>query len=90
MLGRYFFVHAEINPRYSLARQSPEDLLWIRDEFTSIKKPFEKIIVHGHSVTDEPEVFPNRIGIDTGAYAFGVLTCLILESDQQRLIQAHC
>jgi serine/threonine protein phosphatase 1 len=89
-LGSYFFVHAGVNPHYSLAKQSPEDMLWIRDEFTAFKKPFEKIIVHGHTVTDGPELRPNRIGIDTGAYASGVLTCLVLQSDQQRLIQTHC
>ncbi|MDO9106954.1 MAG: metallophosphoesterase family protein [Methylovulum sp.] len=89
-LGSYFFVHAGINPHYSLARQNPEDMLWIRDEFTAFKKPFEKIIVHGHTVTDEPELLPNRIGIDTGAYATGVLTCLVLQSGQQRLIQTPC
>lgn len=86
-LGCYFFVHAGINPHYPLARQIPEDLLQIRDEFTSVKKPFEKIIVHGHTITATPELLRNRIGIDTGAYLSGILTCLVLEADQQRLIQ---
>ena len=86
-LGCYFFVHAGINPHYPLAQQIPEDLLQIRDEFTGFKKPFEKIIVHGHTITATPELLPNRIGIDTGAYLSGILTCLVLEADQQRLIQ---
>ncbi len=89
LMGTYFFVHGGINPRYPLAKQSSEDMLWIRDEFTTFKKPFEKIIVHGHTVTDQAELLTNRIGIDTGAYASGVLTCLVLEADQQRLIQTH-
>ena len=29
----------------------------------------------------------NRIGIDTGACVSGVLTCLVLEGDTQRLLQ---
>lgn len=86
-LGSYFFVHAGINPRYPLTKQNPEDMLWIREEFTHYHKPFEKIIVHGHTVTIEAELLPNRIGIDTGAYATGILTCLVLQEDQQRLIQ---
>jgi len=86
-LGSYFFVHAGINPDYFLARQVPEDLLSIRYKFTYTKEPFEKIIVHGHTIAATAELLPNRIGIDTGAYRSGVLTCLVLEADQQRLIQ---
>lgn len=86
-LGSYFFVHAGVNPNYSLANQRPEDMLWIRDEFIEAKKTFEKIIVHGHTVIEVAELLPNRIGIDTGAYASGILTCLVLQADQQQLIQ---
>jgi serine/threonine protein phosphatase 1 len=88
-LGTYFFVHAGIYPRRSLARQLPEDLLWIRDEFIQSGKHYEKIIVHGHTITDEPQLLNNRIGIDTGAYNSGKLTCLVLESDQQRILQTN-
>lgn len=86
-LGSYFFVHAGVNPKKSLTRQNPEDLLWIRDEFINANKVHKKIIVHGHTVTEEPEIFKHRIGIDTGAYASGILSCLVLESNQQRFIQ---
>jgi len=86
-IGNYFFVHAGINPRYPLTKQSPADLLWIRDDFTTSTKAFEKIIVHGHTISESAELLSNRIGIDTGAYATGILTCLVLEGDQQRLLQ---
>ncbi len=86
-LGDYFFVHAGINPDYSLAQQTPEDLLHIRNKFTRVKTQFEKIIVHGHTITATAELLSNRIGIDTGAYMSEILTCLVLEADQQRLIQ---
>jgi serine/threonine protein phosphatase 1 len=43
-------------------------------------------VVHGHSITDEPEVSHNRIGIDTGAYMSGRLTSLGLEGDRRWLI----
>jgi serine/threonine protein phosphatase 1 len=88
-IGSYFFVHAGIDPDCPLSRQKSDDLLWIRGEFTGSTKSFEKIIVHGHTITDEPELLPNRIGIDTGAYASGILTCLVLQADQQRLIQTR-
>jgi serine/threonine protein phosphatase 1 len=80
--GDFFFVHAGIRPGAPLARQREDDLLWIRDEFLSHEEPFEKVIVHGHSPVREPEVRKNRINIDTGAYATGRLTCLILERDE--------
>ena len=41
------------------------------------------MIVHGHTITWEPEVKSNRIGIDTGAFASGVLTALVLEGREQ-------
>ena len=85
--GSYYFVHAGIRPGLALERQLPEDQLWIRDEFLNSKKDHGAIIVHGHSITPEPQFLPNRIGIDTGAYSSGVLTCLILEGNDQRILQ---
>jgi len=61
--------------------------LWIRDGFLQHTGNHDAIIVHGHSITPEPELLPNRIGIDTGAFSTDVLTCLVLEGKQQRLLQ---
>jgi serine/threonine protein phosphatase 1 len=88
-VGKYFFVHAGINPFYPLAKQTAEEMLWIRDEFLNFTDWHEKIIVHGHSITDDPQLFGNRIGIDTGAFASGILTCLVLQGDKQRLLQTQ-
>jgi serine/threonine protein phosphatase 1 len=78
--GNYFFVHAGVRPKIALSKQKENDLLWIRDEFLSYEKDFGKIIVHGHTPVIEPDVRPNRINIDTGAYATGRLTCAVLEN----------
>ena len=48
------------------------------------EEDFGKIIVHGHSPVREPDIRPNRINIDTGAYATGRLTCQIIEGDEMR------
>ena len=85
--GSYYFVHAGIQPGVALDQQVMEDQLWIREEFLESKKNHGAIIVHGHSITPEPELLPNRIGIDTGAFRSGVLTCLVLEGQEQRLLQ---
>jgi serine/threonine protein phosphatase 1 len=42
--------------------------------------------VHGHTPVLEPEFWPNRVNIDTGAYATGRLTCLISEEDKLSLL----
>ncbi len=84
--GDYYFCHAGIRPGVPLDRQSPEDLLWIREPFLSWRGDPGKVIVHGHTVTEEPVVRPNRIGIDTGAYLTGRLTCLVLEGTDQRFV----
>lgn len=85
-IGDYFFCHAGVRPGAALGHQNERDLLWIRDEFNLYHGTFEKIIVHGHTPVEEPQVLPNRICIDTGAYATGVLTCLVLEGANRRFI----
>jgi serine/threonine protein phosphatase 1 len=77
--GDYLFVHAGVRPGVPLERQRREDMLWIRDRFLRSEEDFGKIVVHGHSIEEEPVMRPNRVGIDTGAYATGRLTCLVLE-----------
>ena len=84
--GDYFFVHAGVRPGVALKAQREADLLWIRDEFLQHEAGYEKVIVHGHTPVAEPEIRFNRINIDTGAYATGRLTCLILEADQMWFI----
>ncbi|MBF0142069.1 MAG: serine/threonine protein phosphatase [Magnetococcales bacterium] len=85
-IGDYFFVHAGIAPGVPLARQNPADLLWIREPFLVSTLHHEKVVVHGHTVFKEPMVLPNRIGLDTGAYFTGKLTCLVLEGEGRRFI----
>jgi serine/threonine protein phosphatase 1 len=65
-----------------ITEQSEDDLPWIREDFLLCEDHFGKVVVHGHTPVLEPDVRPNRINIDTGAYATGRLTCLVLESDE--------
>jgi serine/threonine protein phosphatase 1 len=80
--GGYFFAHAGVRPGVALSEQSDADLLWIRDEFLLHEEDFGKMVVHGHTPVRELDFRSNRINIDTGAYATGQLTCLILENDR--------
>jgi len=85
--GSYCFVHAGIRPGVALEQQAAEDLMWIRDAFIRSQADHGHVVVHGHSISEEVEWRSNRIGIYTGAFYTGLLTALVLEGDQQRLLQ---
>ncbi|NJO55138.1 MAG: serine/threonine protein phosphatase, partial [Rhodospirillales bacterium] len=86
--GDYLFVHAGIDPGKPLAEQTEEDFLWIRDAFLQSDDHLGRIVVHGHSISREPDVRCNRIGIDTGAYVSSHLTCLVLEGGTKRFLHS--
>lgn len=89
-IGDYAFVHAGVRPGVSLADQEENDLLWIRQAFLEAPGPFEKIIVHGHTWLDERvQRHDHRIGVDTGAYATGVLTALRLDGEACEALQVR-
>lgn len=75
----YLFVHAGIVPGVPLKEQQVKDMLWIRTRFLESRDNHGYIVVHGHTQTEEPEVFHNRIGIDTGAARPKKLTAVALE-----------
>ncbi len=87
-LGDYFFVHAGVRPKLALNKQREEDLLWIRDQFIDSERDHGKVIVHGHTVTEQPVIKANRIGLDTGAYSSGLLSCGVFEGQRVRVLQA--
>ncbi len=84
--GDFLFVHAGVRPGVPIHEQTEDDLLWIRDDFLNWQQPFERFVVHGHTPMNEPDLRPNRINIDTGAYATGRLTCVVIENAAIRLL----
>jgi serine/threonine protein phosphatase 1 len=85
-IGEYFICHAGVRPTVPLAQQKIDDLLWIRDEFLHSELDFGKMVIHGHSPNEWPEIRRNRINIDTGAFATGRLTCLVIDDNRGRLL----
>ncbi len=83
--GAFAFVHAGIDPVIELKRQDPNTTRWIRGDFLRFEGPLPKTIVHGHTQTrsGRPEIHGNRIGIDTGAYRTGRLTCVVVGEGAQ-------
>lgn len=86
-IGDYLFVHAGINPANPIQQQKKNDLIWIRDRFLNHPGPFDKVVVHGHTISKSPELFDHRIGIDTGAYYSNHLTCLVLEGKDRYFLE---
>jgi serine/threonine protein phosphatase 1 len=81
--GDYLFVHAGIRPGIGIEQQDRYDLRWIREPFLSDAKEHGVMVVHGHTIVPQVEERPNRIAIDTGAYASGVLTALAIEDGER-------
>jgi serine/threonine protein phosphatase 1 len=94
MLGDYLFAHAGVDPRKPLDQQALSDLTFIREPFLSwhldpLYKPLPRKVVHGHTIAEEPQNLPHRVGVDTGAYAGGPLSCAVLEGESVRFLQVR-
>lgn len=87
--GGYLFVHAGVRPGVTLERQTAEDLMWIRGDFLSQPHRLDCVVVHGHTPAEEPFLGPDRINIDTGAYATGVLTAVRLDGGPPKTLQVR-
>ena len=85
--GGYCFVHGGVRPGVALAEQNDRDCMWIRKPFLESEADHGAVVVHGHSICAQAEVRHNRIGIDTGAYRSGVLTCVVLDGAKISFLQ---
>lgn len=81
--GNVHVVHAAASPNHPMDEQSEEVLLWGHPHFLKNPRPDDEWVVHGHTVVAEPENKDGRISIDTGAYANGTLTAVVIESTGQ-------
>ncbi|MBW4607006.1 MAG: serine/threonine protein phosphatase [Hassallia sp. WJT32-NPBG1] len=76
-LGDIWLSHAGVDPSISLAKQTADQLCWVRDAFHRMEKPYfpDKLIIVGHTMTFTlPGVVPGKLAqgpgwlnIDTGA-----------------------
>jgi serine/threonine protein phosphatase 1 len=86
--GDFFFCHAGIRPGVPLGEQSPHDLVWIRREFLNHPGLHDKVVVHGHTPHNQPEVMANRVNVDTMAFDTGRLTALVVDGREKRFLEA--
>ena len=84
----YLFVHAGIDPRYSLEDQSEVDLVYIRSAFYRNKHNLKQKIIFGHTEFDAPLVQDDKICIDLGCgkYKNAKLCALILDNGKEEFV----
>ena len=80
---KFLFVHAGINPRYSLYNQSEVDMVYIRSDFIYKKHNLPQKIIFGHTEFDKPYIDDCKIGIDLGCgkYRNARLCGLIIDTE---------
>lgn len=76
--GNVLVTHAGANPAVAPEYQPPEVLAWGHDDFHKVARQDGVWVVHGHVIQEEPQARQGRIAIDTGAYATGCLTAVLL------------
>lgn len=88
-LGDYLFVHAGIRPSVPIGEQVAADMHWIRQGFLESEVNHGVVVVHGHTITAEPDEHYNRIGIDTGVYRTGRLTAIGIDGSERWFLHAN-
>ena len=87
-IGDYVFAHAGVHPHTPFDINARRELTLIREPFLSGEGwQHAFVVVHGHTPCG-PDVRPHRIGVDSGAFYTGVLTCVQLRERQLRFIAA--
>ena len=85
---KYLFVHAGINPDYSLENQNEVDMVYIRGKFIYSAHKLPQKIIFGHTEFSEPYIDEGKIGIDLGCgkYPNAKLCALILENAKETFV----
>ncbi|MBJ6989219.1 MULTISPECIES: metallophosphoesterase [unclassified Devosia] len=79
-VGHAVFMHAGGRPGVSPDAQEEKDILWYTGERDDTRSD-GALVVHGHEIVPEPEIYSGRINVDTGAYRTGILSAVRLASD---------
>ena len=91
LTDNYLFVHAGINPDYSLEEQDETDLVYIRSAFYNRKHNLPQKIIFGHTEFDKPLIQDDKICIDLGCgkYKNAHLCGLILDNGKKEFVYSE-
>lgn len=76
--GNIVAVHAGLDPAKPVAAQSESDLVWGHPEFLQTPRQDGVWVIHGHTIVDQVIPGKGRIGVDTGAFATGKLSAVVV------------
>ncbi|GGG80280.1 serine/threonine protein phosphatase [Salipiger pallidus] len=83
------FVHAGLRPGIALGDQVEDDLLWIREPFLSDRTDWGRLVVHGHTALDRPQLYSNRLNLDGGAGYGRPLVPALLFGDETFVLEGR-
>lgn len=86
--GNIFVVHAAADPMLPITGQAPQTMLWGHPDFERVPRQDEIWVVHGHTIVKEAAPVQGRIPVDTGAYATGRLSAVLVESGKLTVIES--
>lgn len=84
--GTVAVVHAGADPAQPIETQDKRNLLWGHKDFRRKGRSDGLWIVHGHTIVAEASVEGGRISVDTGAYATGMLSGVVLGAGEMRFL----
>ena len=90
LTDEYLFIHAGLRIGIPLEKQNPVDMVYIRGEFYNHRHNLPYKIIFGHTEFDEPQIWDDKICIDTGCgkYKNSPLTAIICESGKETFLQS--
>ena len=80
----FFFCHAGVDPAVSIeeGKQSPHNLLWMREHLYTDEPCWEKTLVCGHTPLRDILISEKLICIDTGLHYYGTLSAIDVKSKE--------
>ena len=88
---KYLFIHAGIRIGIPLEFQNLVDMVYIRSEFYNKKHNLAQKIIFGHTEFDKPQIWEDKICIDTGCgkYKNSPLTAFVSENETEYFINSN-
>lgn len=86
--GTVWFAHAGLDPDLPPDLQSERTLIWGTPRFFQFARGDGRWTVYGHYIVDEAHASQGRVGVDTGAYATGILSAAKIAPAQEEGAEA--
>lgn len=81
--ARHKRAHQAAPPRFAMSSMGT---MIARNARMRHEGAYGKVVVHGHTPVQKPDLRANRINIDTGAYMSSVLSAVVLENESRRIL----